>query len=184
LQLANAAGVKRSDYKDMGELVEDILKIDYFLQTMRGTDAKVPIKSNRKKVAAIAAIASVVALFLIAGATIAIHRINYENSLPGQIEKLNKTEYLDISNEDALILDLLEGKTIHTLVARDMGLTDISSLQYVNCEEMDISQNPKINTLEPLLEIENLKIVKVTQDMYPALRRISGRYTFKIVITG
>ena len=133
---------------------------------------------------ALSLLASVLVLFIIAGAVIAVHRINYENSLAGQIEKLTETEYLDISNEDASIIELLNSKTIKTLVACDMGLIDISALHYVNCEELDISHNPNINTLEPLLGIEGLKIVKVTQDMYPALRRIGGRHEFKIVITG
>ncbi len=184
MQLSSIPGVRRSSYKDMGELAQDILTTDHFLQTMRGDDAKQRIKSNRKKVVALSLLASVLVLFIVAGAVIIIHRINYENSLAGQIEKLTETAYLDISNEDASIIELLDSKTIKTLVARDMGLTDISALQYVSCEELDISQNPKVNTLEPLLEIESLKIVKVTQDMYPALRRIGGRHAFKVVITG
>ncbi|NLI54896.1 MAG: TIR domain-containing protein [Clostridiales bacterium] len=183
LQLANIPGAKRSDYPDTGALVEDILLSGSFLQTMRGDDARIPIQTSRKKKAAIAALAAVLALFVIAGAGIAAYRINYQNSMAGQIEKLTEADYLDLSNGDASLIDLLAGKTVKTLIARNMGLQDIDALRTVYCEELDLSNNPQINTLEPLLEIESLKIVRVSQDMYPALIRIGGRHAFQIVIT-
>ena len=183
MQLAHVPSVRLSDYCEANELCDEIVKTDHFTQEMRGEDAKSIIKSTRKKTVAIAALISVLVLFIAAAVTIAIYRINYENSLPGQIEKMTEVEYLDISNEDASMIELLKGKTVKTLVVRNMGLTDISALEYVNCEELDISENPNVNTLEPLLEIKNLKVVKVTQDMYPALTRIGGRYRFKILIT-
>ena len=184
MQLSNVPGVKLLSYENIGGLCEDIIKTDCFSQDMRGGDAKRPIISNRKKNIAITAIVSVSALFLTAAAVIAVYRINYEKSFAGQIEKITETDYRDISEEDASAIELLKGKTIVTLVARDMGLSDIEALGSVDCRELDISHNPGINTLEPLLAVENLKTVKVTQDMYPAIVRISGRHRFKIIITG
>ena len=181
LQLANVPGVKVSGYPDTGALCEDIIKTDCFVQDMRGEDAKVTVKSNRKK-AAIAVMAAVLILFLVSAAAITVYRINYENSLPGQIEALTEADYLDISGEDASILALLKDKTIKTLVARDMGLTDITGLAYVDCAALDISDNPHVNTLEPLLDNAGLETVTVTQDMYPAIVRVSGRHRFKIII--
>ena len=182
MQLANTPRVRLADYEDVGKLCEDIIKLDYFVQDMRGEDAKISIKHNRRKTVAIAAMVSIIVLFFAAAAVIAVDRINYENSLAGQIEKLTEVDYLDISDEDASIIELLRGKTIDTLAARNMGLTDIEALGYVDCEDLDISGNPTVNTLEPLLNSENLKTVKVSQDMYPAIFRINGRHQFKIVI--
>ena len=182
MQLSNVSGAKLSGYQSIGELCEGIMKTDSFIQEMRGDDVKNLIKHDRKKRVAIAAMAVVLVLFFAAAAVITVYRINYENSLAGRIEKMTETDYLDISNEDASTIELLKGKTIKTLVARNMDLTDIEALQYVNCEELDISQNPKVNTLEPLLENGNFKTVTVTQDMYPAIVRVSGRHEFRIII--
>ncbi|MHB1314521.1 MAG: TIR domain-containing protein [Christensenellales bacterium] len=184
IQLANIPGANLNSYKDVSELCEDMVKTDCFSQDMRGEDAKSPITSNRRKTVAIAALMIILAIFLTAAVSIAVYRINYDNSIAGQIEKLTETDYLDISGENAITIDLLKGKTIKILVARNMGLTDIEALAFVNCEELDISQNSKVKTLEPLLENKNLKIVKVTQDMYPAITRIKGQNQFKVVITG
>ncbi len=182
--LVNVPGVKLSGYKNTNELCDDIVKTDFFIQDMRGEDAKTEIKNNRKKKVAIVTMAAVLTLFFAFAAVITVYRVNYENSLAGQIEKMTEMDYLDISNEDASTIELLKGKTVTTLVARNMGLTDIEALRYADCEEIDLSGNPTVNTLEPLLDNKNLKIVAVTQDMYPAITRISGRHAFKIVITG
>ena len=106
----------------------------------------------------------------------------FRSDLPGQIERITETDYLDLSGEDAALLDGLEGKTVRVLIARGMGLTDIAALATVRCEELDLSQNPSINTLEPLLKNESLQTVTVSQDMFPAIMRISGRHAFRILI--
>jgi hypothetical protein len=184
IQLANVPGAALSRYKNADGLCGAIVKNDYFVQDMRGEGAKVPKNPGRRKKAAIIAVAAVLAVFIVSASAIAAYRIDYENSKAGQLEKITQTDYFDISNEDASLIGLLEGKTIGTLVARNMGLVDIEALGSVNCEELDISQNPAIKTLEPLLQNEHLKTVKVTQDMFPAIARVSGRHAFKIIITG
>ncbi len=184
IQLANVPGAHLSAYKDADELCGDMVKTGLFLQTMRGEGSKVPVSQTRRKRAAVIAIAAVVAVFVVSASLIGAYRINYENSKAGQLEKITQTDYFDISEEDASLIGLLEGKTIGTLVARDMDLVDIGPLGSINCEVLDISQNPSVNTLEPLLENRHLKTVKVTQDMYPAIVRIAGRHPFQIVVTG
>ena len=181
MQLANVPCARVSGYPSIGELCDDIIN-DCFVQDMRGEDAKVTIKYNRKKKMAIGLIAAVLVLFLISSTVITVYRINYNNSLPGQIEALTEADHLDISGEDPSILALLKDKTIKMLVARDMGLTDIEAFKYVGCKELDISDNPHVNTLEPLLDSAGLETVTVTQDMYPAIVRVSGRHPFKIII--
>ena len=184
MQLTTVPGVKSSGFKNASELSESILKTQYFNQDMRGDDAKIPIKSNRKKKAVLGIMASILILFFVSAAALIAYRIHYDSSFAGQVEKLTETDYLDVSNKDASVIELLKDKSIRTLVARNMGLTDIGVLQYVDCEELDLSQNPRINSLEPLLENKNLKILRVTQDMYPAIIRISGNHPFKIIVAG
>ena len=183
IQLANIPGAALSRYPDAADLCGDIVTTKLFAQTMRGSDAKKTMGQTRKKRAAIIAVAAVVIVFIVSASVIAAYRINYENSTAGQIEKITQTGYLDISGEDASLIDLLDGKTIETLSARNMGLEDIGALACVNCEEIDLSHNPGIYTLEPLLEIQNLQVVKITQDMAPAAAKIRWRHPFRIVIT-
>jgi len=182
MQLANVSGARLSEYPDTGDLCDHIIQSDLFVQDMRGEGAKVIIRHERKKKIAIGLLIAVLVLSLASAAAITMYRINYQNSLPGRIEALTETDYLDISGEKAAILPLLRDKTIETLVARDMGLTDISALSDVDCVSLDISDNPHINTLEPLLNIGRLTTVTVTQDMYPAIVRVSERHPFTIII--
>ncbi|MCK5128495.1 MAG: toll/interleukin-1 receptor domain-containing protein [Clostridiales bacterium] len=183
MQLANIPNAKLSSYKDENTLCDYIIKLNCFSQNIRGQDVKIMIKSNRKKKVAVSILASIFALFIVATVIITVYRINYENSFAGKIEKMTDIDYLDISNENTTSIELLKDKTINTLIASNMDLTDIEALKYVNCKELDISENSKINTLEPLLDNPNLETVKVTQDMYPAIIRISGRHQFRLVIT-
>lgn len=180
--LSDVPRAKLSSYESIYALCEDIIKTDSFVQDMRGEDAKTPAKSRSRKKIAIATMVVVLSLFIITALVITVLRINYTNSLAGQIERMEEVDYLDISNEEASIIELLKGKTVKTLVARNMGLTDIKVLQDVNCEELDISQNPKVKTLEPLLENESLRTVTVTQDMYPAIFRVGSRHEFRLII--
>ena len=183
IQLANVPNVHADSYHSMEELCEDIEKTGCFSQDMRGEDAKIPVKNSRKK-AAVIAIASVLAVFILAAVAITIYRINYDNSIAGQIEKMETADYIDLSGEDAALIELLRGKTIRTLVAREMGLTDIEALAFVQCEELDLSGNPDVATLEPLLNNASIKTVSVTQDMVPAISHIKGQNQFTVVITG
>ena len=184
MQLATVPGIRRNRYENANGLCDDILKTDYFSQALRGEDAKSIRKSNRKRTVVLGVMASILVLFLVSAALIVMNRMQYENSAAGQVSKLTETDYLDLSDQDASIIGLLKGKTITTLVLRNMGITDVSALESVVCEELDLSENPAINTLEPLLDNTHLKTVKVTQDMYPAVIRISGRHPFTIIITG
>lgn len=183
MQLANVPGAKASQYENAAALCDEIVKSGLFLQDMRSEDAKIPIQRNRARTAATVSIVAILALFAIA-VPMAIVRIEYVNSVAGQLEKLTQTDYLDLSAQKASTIELLPGKTIHVLVARNMGLTDIEALARVNCEELDLSGNPNVESLEPLLEIKNLKTVKVTQDMRASIAQLHGRYPFKIVIMG
>ena len=182
MQLANVPGARVRGYPDIGALCDDVIQNSCFVQDMRGENATVTIQYNRRKKIAIGLLTAVLVLFLASAAVVTVYRIRYNKSLPGQIEGLTEVDYLDISGEDPSILSLLKGKSIKTLAARDMGLTDIEALADADCVSLDISDNPHVNTLEPLLHIEDLKTVTVTQDMYPAIIRVSGRHRFRIVI--
>lgn len=183
MQLANVNRAKLSSYENADELCDDIVKNGLFVQEMRSEDAKVPIRNNRMKTAAIAALTAILVISVALAVTIGVNRIHYKNSIAGQIEKLTKTDYLNISGEKASVIDLLKGKSVRNLVSRNMGLTGIEALASVDCEELDISGNPKVKTLEPLLENQYLKTVKLTQDMYPAIAKLKGQHPFKIIIT-
>lgn len=182
LQLANVPGAAVTGYPDAAALCDDIMRNGVFVQDARGAGAKAPIQHSQRRKVAIGLLSAVLALCLVTVSVFVACRIHYQNSLPGQIEKLTKADYLDISGEDASILALLEGKTIQTLVARSMGLTDIEVLAGVDCVSLDLSDNPGVQTLEPLLSIGNLETVTVTQDMYPAIVRVDERRRFRIVI--
>jgi hypothetical protein len=183
MQLATVPGIKRIGYENINALCDDMLKTDCFSQELRGEDAKSVRKSNRKRAVVLGVMASILVLFLVSAAAIVMNRMQYENSAAGQVSKLMVTDYLDLSSQDASLVELLRDKTITTLVLRNMGLTDLSALVSVRCEELDLSENPAINTLEPLLDNMHLKTVRVTQDMVPAIIRISGRHPFTIIIT-
>jgi hypothetical protein len=184
MQLANVPGAKLSDFKSTTALCDEIVRGGQFSQEMRGEDAQKPARNNRRKKVLTAVIAAAVAIAIAAGSWTAIDRVNYSNSMAGRIEKMTQADTLDISGQKTLPLDLLKGKTITTLTMRNMGLTDVTALGSVDCEQIDLSGNPGIATLEPLLEIQNLKTVKVTQDMASAIAKLGGRNTFKVVITG
>lgn len=182
LQLSGVPNARLSTYDSVKDLCQDVATNILFTQRMRGQDAKVKADSNhKKKITFLVALIAMV-LLIAAGIGVAGYRTHYENSLPGQIERITEIDFLDISGEDAALLELLEGKTVRHLVARDMELKDIDALETVRCEEIDLSQNPDINTLEPLLKNSSLQVVKVSQNMYPAIGRISGRHSFRIVI--
>lgn len=183
MQLLAIPCVKVGDYPTILELCDDILTTKYFSQNMRGEDAKIIRPRSRRKSIAIGIIAASLILFSILAVWIAIDRVQYQNSFAYQMKNVTKADYLDISSQDASAIPVLEGKTIQTLVARHMGLTDVSGLEFVDCEVLDLSQNPAINTLEPLLNNKHLREVKVSQDMAPAISRISGRHSFAILIT-
>ena len=182
MQLANIPGARLSSYENTATLCDDIIKNGSFVQDMRSADAKVPIRSNRVKIAAITALVTILVISTVLTVTITLSRVHYENSIAGQIEKLTETDYLDITGENASMIELLKGKSIRILIVCNMELTDIGTLATVNCEELDISENLKVQTLEPLLENHHLKTVKLTQDMYPAIARLNGNYPFKIII--
>jgi hypothetical protein len=183
MQLSNVPSAKLSEYANVTELFDSIVKKGLFLQQMRSESAKVPIQNNLRKTTAIAAIITVIAITLILGSSIMVYRIRYENSIEGQLKQLTSTDYLDLSGEKASTIELLKGKTITTLLVRNMGLTELDALVDVNCEQLDLSNNPQVTTLEPLLNNASLKIIKLTQDMYPAVARLNGQYPFKIIIT-
>lgn len=182
LQLSGVPGARFGEYNGADELCRSIVTNAPFTQCLRGEDAKVKADNNRsKKITFVVALVAMVALFA-AGVGIAGYRTYYENTLPGQLERITETDYLDLSGENAALLEQLEGKTVHVLIARDMGLTDVDALETVRCEVLDLSQNPDVSTLEPLLKNSSLQLVTVSQDMYPAIGRISGRHSFRIVI--
>jgi len=183
MQLSNIPSAKLSEYANVTELFDSIVKNGLFLQQMRSESAKVPIQNNLRKTTAIAAIITVITLTLILGVAIAVYRIRYDNSIEGQLKQLTSTDYLDLSGESSSTIELLKGKTITTLVVRNMGLTELDALAYVDCEQLDLSSNPHVTTLEPLLNNTSLKIIKLSKDMYPAVARLNNQYPFKIIIT-
>jgi hypothetical protein len=184
MQLANVPNARMGNFKSTSEFCDHLARAGQFTQAMRGEDAKKPSKNNRRKKVLLAAIASAVVIAVAGGVWTINDRINHVNSRANQIEKIIQTDRLDISGQNTLSLDLLKGKTIKTLAVRNMGLTDITALGSVDCEEIDLSNNPGIVTLEPLLQIKNLNTVRVTQDMAPAIVKLGGQNTFKVVITG
>ena len=182
MQLVAVHAAKVTDYSNIIVLCDHLLTTEYFFQGLRGEDAKIIRKSSRRKSITIGTMAASFALFLILAVWISIDRVQYENSFAYQMKDVTQIDYLDISQQDPSAIPLLEGKTIKTLVARHMGLTDVSGLELVNCEVLDVSQNPEVNTLEPLLSNKNLEVVKVSQDMAPAISWVSGRHPFTILI--
>ena len=143
MQLSNVPNARLSQYKSVRTLCDDIILSDSFDQIMRGEYAKIPIQNTRKKRIAITAITAVLVLFLAVGAFITVQRIDYENSLPGQLEKITETDYLDISNEDASIIELLEGKTIYDARRTRYGFNRYRTAAIcVLCEALDISGEP------------------------------------------
>ena len=182
LQLSGVPSAHLSDDQSADSLCQSIVTEAQFTQHLRGEDARALVDKNRAKKKTLLAIAAALAFLIVAAIGVAAYRIHYENTLPGQIERITQTEYLDLSGEDASLLTLLDGKRVRVLIARDMGLTDVDALRTVRCEELDLSQNPNISTLEPLLENHNLLVVTVSQDMCPAISRIGGRHSFRILI--
>lgn len=182
LQLSGVPGVHLSEYKNPEDLCQSIVTGAPFTQRMRGEDAKVKADVNRSKKRMLMAAAGVMALLILVGAGVAAYRVHFENSLPGQIERITEADYLDLSGEDASLLERLDGKIVRVLIAQDMGLKDVEALATVRCEELDLSHNPKIGTLEPLLQNGSLRVVTVSQDMAPAVGMISGRHSFRVLI--
>ncbi len=182
LQLSGVPGVHLSGYQSAGDLCQSIVMDAPFTQQLRGEDAMVKVDINRAKKIGVTAAIIFAVLLVFTGIGVAGYRIHYENTLPGQIERLTQADYLDLSGEDASLLEKLDGKSIRVLIARDMELTDVEALSMVRCQELDLSQNPNINTLEPLLHNGSLQIVRVSQDMAPSIGRISGCHAFRIII--
>lgn len=182
LQLSGVSFARLSDYQSAEDLCQSVVMGAPFSQRLRGEDAKAEADRDKGKKKALLAAAVVLALLIAAGVGVAAYRIRFENSLPGQIERMTEVDYLDLSGENVSLLKRLEGKTVHVLIARDMGLRDVEALSTVRCEELDLSQNPGINTLEPLLQNASLRTVTVSQDMCPAIARIGGRHAFRILI--
>ncbi len=183
IQLANAPGLRASLYPNADALCAAAVQDSLFVQDMRGEDALESLPQGRKKKAAIAAIVAVVAVFAVSAVFISASRAEYMRSKAGKLEQLTQAEYMDISGEKASVAGLLDGKSIGTLVARDMGLESAEPFASFDCADLDISHNPGIPTLEPLLENPSLQTVRVSQDMLAALSRISGQNNFDVVIT-
>lgn len=64
--------------------------------------------------------------------------------------------------------------TLNIFNMPDCGIDDVSAVGEIDMSVVDISHNPKITSLEPLLQCEHLKKIIVSMDMVPLTKIFDG----------
>lgn len=186
MQLANIPSITWSEFKDDDAFIHALYAMQGFTHELRGEDAPPPPDPPRISPIRTVAI-SLFALLVIAAVGAGVYGVKHGwFNAPVDpyvaLKELREAEYLDISAFDSGALPYLEGKRFGTLVATDMGLTTIESLALVDCKVLNISHEPDITTLAPLLENSTLTTVKVSEDMMAQVQGIIADAAFEILL--
>ena len=101
-----------SEYQNADDLCQSVVTRASFTQRLRGEDARTPANRDRSKKKTLLAAVVVLALLIVAVIGVASYRVYYDSTLPGQIDRMEQADYLDLSGENASLLKLLDGKSV------------------------------------------------------------------------
>ena len=158
MQLANVPM-----YSDERSLLEVIMN-DPDKDLFTGEGQKVIEENKTRKYLTIVLLAAVLCL-LIAAAVMIRNRISYYSSAEYRLSQLQDTEFLDFTSYHKEDLRYLKDKNIAYISFRNMSLTDLEGIEAINVEEIDISGNPSLSSVDPILFSKTIKKVHISQDM-------------------
>jgi len=132
--------------------------------TMGGT----PVKKNvnvTKQIVFAAIIVVAIALFIFGAIRIVENRVAYYQSAEWILRDADGSEYLNISiyGEDGV--KALQGKTIGELDLSGSNIEDLSGIAGINVNVVNVSDCANLHSLKPLMQCENIKTIKLSQDM-------------------
>lgn len=146
-------------YTDVTGLLDRLTGEELLTQAMKGGKESAGMPSVRKIILTL--------VFLALAGTLAFGVYwaaeNRQNDL--RLSGLNGAENVDITKRGIETLNELRGMTIGTLYMQDCGIDDVTAVGEIDLSVVDLSHNPKITSLAPLLQCEHLKKVIVSTDM-------------------
>ena len=158
MQLANVPM-----FKNENDLLNAILNDEHNDRFTGEGQKQIEENTTRKIMTFVLLTLSLIFLFIFGYAI--IDRINYNNSPEYQLSNLEDIQYLDFtsySNED---LVYLSGKNIDYIDFRNMHLSSLNGIEDIGVKEINISNNPELTTIEPILASDSIEIVHLSQDM-------------------
>jgi|GEM_PF-2081315 len=170
------------NYDNFGALCDALLHGGKVTQDLAGDDAQVLKKTHKWIRAGIIAFSSAIVIVLFSAGGYFFYHQYYSNTLRGQISVIEHFDVLNLDGQKASFIRLLEDKDIDTLIASNMRLEDISPLEYVNVKNLDISYNPKLDSIEPISNNENIQVLYISQDMLHLFTQTDSRYGFSVVL--
>ncbi|MBQ6492958.1 MAG: toll/interleukin-1 receptor domain-containing protein [Erysipelotrichaceae bacterium] len=156
MQLSNITFFRNSD-----ELVEYIQKK---YESCIGEGQILSSDDKQKKVLAVALIA-LAGLLLLGSIMFISERIRYFNSAEYQLGKIDDVEYLDFTSFSQDDLVYLKGKKIDEINFKDMDIDSIKGIEEVQTETVDLSGNPRLKNVNPIIMSDTIKTVMISQDM-------------------
>lgn len=156
MQLSNITFFRNSD-----ELVEYIQKK---YESCIGEGQILSSDDKQKKVLAVALIA-LAGLLLLGSIMFISERIRYFNSAEYQLGKIDDVEYLDFTSFSQDDLVYLKGKKIDEINFKDMDIDSVKGIEEVQTETVDLSGNPRLKNVNPIIMSDTIKTVMISQDM-------------------
>ena len=155
-------------YKDVAGMLERLTSEEMLTQTMRGDVEAAGLPSVGKLLLTFVSLA-------IAGAlAFGVYSALQSRQSLLSVSGLNGAEYVDITKRGTDTINELSGLTIGTLYMPDCGIDDVTAVGKIDMSVVDLSHNPKITSLEPLLQCEHLKKIIVSMDMVPLTKIFDG----------
>ena len=146
-----------------------------------GEGQPVSTDDRKQKTRALIAIAFTLAFMIVAG-IILKNRIDYYNSAKYRLKDIDQSDYLDFTSFKEGDIVYLKDKKIKEISFADMGLRSIEGIEDVDTEHIDISGNPDLKNINPILRSQSIKTVALSQDMI-IVAEMLRRGDIEVIIT-
>jgi len=160
MQLAN---VPRIDLTD--DFEEKLKAYGVITQDVLGAE---PVRKHvdiKKKLIMSGVILALTALFVIAAVAIIKDRVAYYNSPQWILRDMDGSEYVNISAYGETGIRALAGMDIGEIDLTGSDINDLSAIQDVRAEVLNITDCKDLRDIGPVLKCEGLRTVKISQDM-------------------
>ena len=148
-------------YRNTDELIE---YTEHNYRSCIGEGQIISTVDQRRKMMTIAMVI-LAALFLMISVFFITNRIGYFNSAEYRLKDIDNVEYLDFSSFKQGDIICLENRTIDEISFKDMDISSIKDIDKVNVRVIDISGNPDLKNIQPIIRSKTIKTVMISQDM-------------------
>ena len=159
--------------------INDLISNDY--RSCIGEGQLLSTDDRKQKTRALIAIAFTLVFMIVAG-IILKNRIDYYNSAQYRLKDIDQSEYLDFTSFKQEDIVYLKDKKIKEISFTDMGLRSIEGIEDVETEQIDISGNPDLKNINPILRSQSIKTVELSQDMI-IVAELLQRSNIEVIIT-